>query len=168
VHSERVLYEVIGGRSCFNYARLMLWAASALVCVWGCDPRYGFIESNFALAPDSRLPRWIDAAQCERNCVSVDITLYTFHKARIVARCEAPEEKILFDKVGTKRWHPITEQRIKQGGLGYPSYSLISIGGVEELFERRRPEPLLYVTDGEMRRKLFDMLESVPKISPAG
>jgi hypothetical protein len=42
------------------------------------------------------------------------------------------------------KMHPITEQ---QGYDKYPLYSIVSIDGIEEVFEQIRPEPFLHITD---------------------
>ena len=114
----------------------------------GCDPRYGIIESEFTLSPDSRLPKWFTIPDSyTRKDLSMTLTFYThpfFSKVKMVVQGPAPERKILLKKIGTHRWHPLTE---KQGYDKYPTYSIISVAGVEEVFEQRQLEPILYITD---------------------
>ena len=56
----------------------------------------------------------------------------------------APEYKVLMEKVGSDRWHPLTEQ---QGHDKYPKYSIMTVDGIEEVFEQRQMGDILYVSD---------------------
>ena len=117
------------------------------ITLLGCNPRYGFIESEFSLAADSRLPKWIVIPSgYSREDTSISITFYSSNKVRFTVRGPAPDHKILIEKIGTFRWHPITKQK---GYNVYPLYSIISVDGIEETFEQRKPEPFLYVVDNK-------------------
>jgi hypothetical protein len=51
-----------------------------LLCIIfvGCDPRYGFMDSRFQLADDSRLPKWFTVPKgYSRKDLKVTIDLYT-------------------------------------------------------------------------------------------
>lgn len=128
-----------------------------IVLLSGCHPLYGFIESEFTLAPESRLPRWFTIPPgYMRKDLTMTITVYThplFSKVKIIIRGPAPEYKVLAKEIGTDRWHPLTEQ---QGYNTYPNYSIISVDEVEEVYEQRRPEPFLHITDDP---KLTDVLK---------
>lgn len=125
--------------------------------VYGCDPRYGFIESRFQLAPESRLPRWIKIpSNIDRNTITVEITLYTFDRAKIVVRGLPPETQVLQEVTGKYRWHTFTEKQfIEKGSYAiYPNYSIINVDGVDEIFEQKRLEPLLYVADSNTKLQI--------------
>ena len=116
---------------------------------WGCDPRYGMIESNFQLAQESRLPKWFQIpSNYSRNDVTMSITTYSTASGKIVAkmvvRGPRPEHKVLSEKIGTKRMHPLSQQL---GYDKYPLYSIISVDGIDEVFEQRRPEAIFYISD---------------------
>ncbi len=120
----------------------------------GCDLRYGFVESEFQLPPQSRLPMWFAIPQSySRNDLNVTITFYTHplfeNKVRMIVYGPAPERRKLMEKIGVSRWHPITEQQFKQQqGYGvYPSYLIITVDGIEEIFEHRSKGNILYITD---------------------
>lgn len=120
----------------------------------GCDLRYGFVESMFQLSEESRLPGWFAIPQgYSRKDLKVTVTFYTHpifeNKVRIVVYGPSPERRILMDKVGTSRWHPVTEQQFKkQQGYGvYPSYLIVTVDGVDDIFEHRYKGNILYITD---------------------
>ena len=129
------------------------WAIAWLLiisatCLIGCDLRYGIIESEFTLSPESRLPKWfVMPAGYARKDLTMTLTFYThpiFSKVKMVVRGPAPERKILQKTIGEHRWHPLTVQK---GYDKYPSYSIISVDGIEEVFEQKRLEPILYIAD---------------------
>ncbi len=111
----------------------------------GCNPFYGFIESEFSLAADSRLPKWIAMpSEYSREDTSIFITFYSSNKVRFTVRGQAPESKLLIEKIGVFRWHPTTKQK---GFTVYPIHFIISVDGTEETFAQMKPEPFLYVVD---------------------
>ena len=131
----------------------MLWKLSLIfitvISFCGCDPRYGMIEANFQLAQESRLPKWFSLpSNYSRKDVTMDITTYSTPSGEIVAkmvlRGPGPEHKVLSEKVGSKRMHPLTEQ---QGYAKYPLCSIITVDRIEEVFEQKRPEPIFYISD---------------------
>lgn len=129
--------------------------------VTACHPLYGFIESEFELAVDSRLPRWFTVPPgYTREGVGMTITLYShplFQKVKMVVHDLGPEHKKLMKKIGTERWHPCTERQFEEQKTGavYPNYSIIIVDGIEEIFEQRERGDILYITDDpQLRRTL--------------
>ena len=131
----------------------MLWKAVLTIITaisfCGCDPRYGMVDSNFQLAQESRLPKWFQVpSSYSRKDLTMDITIYVTPYegiiAKMVLRGPGPEHKVLSEKVGPKIMHPLTEQ---QGYDKYPLYAIITVDGVEEVFEQRRPEAIFYISD---------------------
>lgn len=114
----------------------------------GCDPRFGMKENELRLSPESRLPRWFQAPpDYTRKDLTMTITTYIATsglQSRMVIRGPAPAYKVLSDKIGPKKIHPLTEQ---QGYDKYPLYAIITVDGVEEVFEQRRPEAIFYISD---------------------
>jgi len=126
---------------------------SLLMLLMACDPRYGFIESKFKLSTDSKLPKFIQIRNnVETNKLLVTITIYSnpiSGKARVQIYTTSPGYKIIYDKVGSFRWHPLTEERLKNSdkfGI-YPQYMIIKINNIEEIFEQKKKGDILYVAD---------------------
>jgi hypothetical protein len=119
-----------------------------------CDPRYGFMESRFRLADESRLPKWFAASGTyPRNDVRVVITLYTHpvfeNKVRIVLYGPPPEEKQLDEKIGTRRRLPTKQEELEKKNVAvYPSQMIITVDGIDEIFEHRNKGDVLYIVDG--------------------
>ena len=111
---------------------------------FGCT-QYGFIESQLNLSPESRLPKWVDIpSEYTRAELTMTITYYTFGYVKMVLRGPAPDNKVIMEVVGKDRWHPLTK---KQGYNVFPSYSITSVGGVEEVFEQRERGNILHISD---------------------
>ena len=139
-----------------NIKRVMLTRYSAnvflysiiLLCLASCDLRYGFIEAEFRLASESRLPKWLTLPPgYSRRDISIGFIFYT-HPFKNYVKCIVygpdPERKKLNEQVGTQRYHPDTE---KKNRSDYPRYIIIKIDGIEEVFEHRQRGDILCVTD---------------------
>jgi len=126
---------------------------SFAVCLGGCHPLYGFVESEFELSPESRLPKWFSLPDSySRQDLTVTLTFYShplYRKVKIKIYGPAPARKKLAEEIGTNRWHPITDRQFKAQGTYniYPNYSIIDVKGTDEIYEQRRPEPFLYIAD---------------------
>jgi hypothetical protein len=132
---------------------IVIFVVTMIIFINGCDPRYGFMESQLKLAAESRLPKWFSVPPgYDRKDLSVTIDFYTAPsstRVKMTLYGPPPECKKLDEKAGRSRWHPETEQKSggKEGYAIFPSYTIISIDGLEEVFEQKRLENLLYVTD---------------------
>lgn len=120
-------------------------ACSAMVgCEW-------FPESTFVLATDSRLPKWITLPPgLARPEASLSMSYYS-------KPWGSSATFTLKDRSGKKR----EEVSGRLRGLGpnqlkhpppgfppgYPSYEVVTVDGLTEIIEHRRPEPIFYVTD---------------------
>jgi hypothetical protein len=98
---------------------LLLLAATV-----GCDLRYGFVESRFRLANESRLPKWFRMrAGYSRQDVRVVFTFYTHpifdDKVVAVFYGPPPESKQLDESIGTRRVHPVTQREYKRASSRY-------------------------------------------------
>ncbi len=83
-----------------------------MLSLCGCDPRYGFIESEFNLSPESRLPKWVDIPpEYTRADLTMKISFYTFGYAKIIIKGPAPDYKLIMEVMGKDRWHPITKEQ---------------------------------------------------------
>ena len=116
-----------------------------LLFLAACSPLRGCVESEFQLAPESRLPKWFQIPEgLSRQDVSVTITYYTSGKAKIILLGPGPDYKVLDEVIGSIRWHPLTEKR---GFTKYPRYSYLKVKDIEELIEHRWHGNILYVVD---------------------
>jgi hypothetical protein len=129
---------------------------TVVIVIWsltGCDPRYGFMESRFRLADESRLPKWFNAMEnYARKDLKVIITFYTHpifeSKVRICLYGPPQEERKLDEKIGTRIWHRTTLRESDKGSLPvYPSYVTITVDDAEEVFEHRSKGDILYIVD---------------------
>lgn len=127
-----------------------------LTCITfvGCDPRYGFMESNFQLADDSRLPKWFTIPKGYlRSDLKVTIDSYTSlcpfcNDVVTTLYGPSPDNKEIMKKAGRQRWHPLSDIRYnKYPANKYPNYTIITIDEIEEVFEQRRADNILYITD---------------------
>jgi len=128
-----------------------------LLCLllFGCDPRYGLLESNFRLADNSRLPKWFTVPQgYSRSDLKITIDLYTSllpfcNNAVITIYGPRPENKVIMKKAGKDRWHPLSDRDSynKYPNTKVPNYSIITVDGIYEVFEQRREDDILYITD---------------------
>jgi hypothetical protein len=119
-----------------------------LLSFCSCNPRYGFIESEFRLSPESRLPKWVNMPSgYSRKNLTMAITFYThpfLNKVKMVVNGPAPNCKVIDEAIGDQRYHPLTE---KQPRDVYPRYIVISVNGIVEVFEHKEMSPILYITD---------------------
>jgi hypothetical protein len=119
-----------------------------------CHPIIGlFPESHFRLSSDSRFPKWFEIPpNYTREDLTVEIYYFidifgTDFKAILLG--PGPEYKKLDKKLGTHRWHPISEEKIKtmEGRLSKPHYVIAKINGVEEIIEHKVKGPVFHISD---------------------
>ncbi|HUK57107.1 MAG TPA: hypothetical protein VLY20_10660 [Nitrospiria bacterium] len=137
---------------------LLVW-----ILLSACNLQYGFIESEFQLAAESRLPRWfVVPPGYKREDLGMTITLYFRpflpYLDKMVIYDLGPGHKELLKKIGTERWHPCTARQFeeKKTGAVYPNYSIVTVDGIEEIFEQRVPGNILYITDDPQLRHTID------------
>ena len=128
------------------------------VGILGTHPYVGlFPESQFRLAPESRLPRWFSIpGEYKREDVSVEIFYYAplFGNTNFIAYLNGPppEQKKLDKKYGRAERHPVSKKKLEAKVDHYPSF-LITVAGVTELIEHRHMAPIFHVSDDpEMKR----------------
>jgi hypothetical protein len=123
---------------------LAIYGSAMVGCEW-------FPESTFELASESRLPKWITLPP---GLTRADVSITMNYLINPLGRNST---FILQDKKGQLR----TKVYGKTRGLGpnylkhpppgfppgYPSYEVITVNGVTDVIEHRKPEPIFYVTD---------------------
>jgi len=136
-------------------------ALGLLILIAACHPVRGCAESQFELAPESRLPKWFALpAGLQRADVTVTLSYYgplvgSARTATVTFR--AAKGKTLSEVVANLRGRePLTlEPHSNTGPIPYPSYEVLTANGISEVIEHRRMEPIFYISDDqEVRRKL--------------
>jgi hypothetical protein len=108
-------------------------------------------ESSFSLASESRLPKWFSLSpNQERANVTVTMDYYIDPSGRTATFTLRDASGAVLSKVTGKQLGLEPRQRkAKLFGYpeGYPSYEIITVGGITEIVEHRKMEPVFYVTD---------------------
>jgi hypothetical protein len=111
----------------------------------------GCLESSFRIASDSRLPKWVTIpAGVERADVSLTVSYYTTLWGDDVQFMLQDKSKQTIQKAsGRDRCLEPFQLTNSSGRLssGYPNYAVVTVDGITEILEQRRPEDVLYVTD---------------------
>jgi len=119
-------------------------SGSAIGCAW-------FPESTFELASKSRLPKWITLPPgLTRADVSITMSYYVKPWGSSATFILKDTKGQILKKVDgkVKGLEPFHLKHSPPGSApGYPSYELISVNGVTEIIEHRKPEPIFYITD---------------------
>ena len=110
-------------------------------------PGRGYLESQFDLVLDSRLPKFFDPdGHISPRGYKARVEFYSSpHSVRVIIY--EPSGRKVFDKHGDSWWHPKSQQPGQGKPQTYPSYEVVSFDGVLDIFEQRHPEPLLHLTD---------------------
>jgi len=127
---------------------ILLVLSLMLVACDPCDLRYGFPESCFHLAEDSRLPKWFVAPiGYSRDGLQVTCCYYSppFMKPRAIFKLKTQSsETVLLEKTGIMRYHP---ESVKLGMAHSPLYVYITVDGIEEVIEHRKLDDIIYIVD---------------------
>ena len=119
-------------------------AGSAIGCEW-------FPESTFELASESRLPKWITLPSgLTRADVSITMSYYIMLWGRSATFMLRDRKGQIRTKVhGKTRGLGPNQLKHPPPGFppGYPSYEVITVNGITEIIEHRKPEPIFYLTD---------------------
>ena len=127
-----------------------------LLLLAACSQIRGFIESQFTLEPDSRLPKWFSVPVGQsRSSVTVELTYYSppWSIDDTVIELVGTNGRTLSQLTGKVCLHPIMEKKRNQhGGFdsdSYPHYVYIRANGVLEVIEHVHG-PTFRVTDDPM------------------
>jgi len=119
-------------------------AGSAIGCAW-------FPESTFELASESRLPKWITLPPgLTRADVSIKMSYYIKPWGRSATFILQDSKGQTLKKIDGKErgLEPFQLEHPPQGfPPGYPAYEVITVNGITEIIEHRKPEPIFYITD---------------------
>jgi hypothetical protein len=115
----------------------------------GIDIRYGLCESNFRLAQESRLPKWIQLpAGLDHKDVLVEFA-YFLPAAKVMATDKRTGEIFYAYHSADKKIHKLTEERMNatSGHFPCPSYKVITINGIEEILEHAEPGNVVHIVE---------------------
>ena len=108
-------------------------------------------ESTFELASESRLPKWITLPPgLTRADVSITMSYYSKPWGGSATFTLQDRKGQIRTKVDgkVKGLEPFRLKHPPQGfPPGYPAYEIVTVNGVTEIIEHRKPEPLFYITD---------------------
>jgi hypothetical protein len=116
-----------------------------------------FPESSFDLSRDSRLPKWFKLPpRASRSDVLVTMDYYGA-PARFRLLDARTKRKLAEADGIVKNMQPITLNNSKAAyPMNYPVYEVITVAGVTDIIEHRRPEPIFYITDDpDVRSKVL-------------
>lgn len=127
---------------------------SIAIIIAGCLSMLGcnyFVDSNFELAHDSRLPKWfVLPSGLSRSEVTVTMSYYISPSGRtsVFTLLDLKGHKISELKGTVKGVEP-TRLKDQQSNLvpDYPLYEIVSVNGITEIIEHRQSEPIFYITD---------------------
>ena len=118
------------------------WLGIICLLFTACSPIRGCVESQFTLAPDSRLPSWFSTpSEYDRNNITVELLYYVppHNVDNAVMNLVTLNGKTLSTITGEVCWHPVTTaKRNKHGGFdpdSYPHYVYLRAHGITEVFE---------------------------------
>ena len=110
-----------------------------------------FPESTFSLANESRLPKWFVLLPNQtRANVTVTMDYYIDSSGRTATFTLRDSSGSVISKVtGKQKGLEPLQRRTRLPGYpeGFPSYEIITVGGITEIIEHRKMEPFFYVTD---------------------
>ena len=112
----------------------------------------GCLESSFELAPESRLPKWLEApAGVPRSDLRVTMDYYsTFSGGEYVFKFYDRNHFLKIKEINVNiDMAPRVQLKELPAGFpkGYPKYYAVTVNGVTDIIEHRKMEPIFYVTD---------------------
>jgi hypothetical protein len=142
-----------------RYRFLAILLVIVFLTIKGCEL---FPESTFQLSSDSRLPKWITLPPgLTRADVSLAMSYYIFpwgRSAQFVLRDK--NQRVIQTKNGKlKCGDPFVQENPPQGSPpSYPGYEAITVNGVTEIIEHKKPEPIFYITDDTAVWKQYESI----------
>jgi hypothetical protein len=108
-------------------------------------------ESTFELASESRLPKWITLPPgLTRADVSITMSLYgSLWGSDVKIILQDTKGQTLTKVYGTEKGRGTLYLKHSPPGFppGCPAYEVITVNGITEIIEHKKPEPIFYITD---------------------
>jgi hypothetical protein len=134
-----------------RFNRYLLWGVALTISVCGIIGCEYFPESTFTLASESRLPKWITLPPgLTRADVSITMSYYVNSWGRSATFILRDKKEQILAKVKGKMkgLEPLQLKNPPKGfDPNYPAYEVITVNGITDVIEHRKPEPIFYVTD---------------------
>ena len=139
------MFKIIRRSNIFPLFVLLTIAGSVIVaCEW-------IPESTFELVSESRLPKWITLPPgLARADVSITMSLYSkLWGWSAVFTLKDTKGQIRTKVYGTEKGRGTLYLKHPPPGFppGCPAYEVITVNGITDIIEHRKPEPIFYITD---------------------
>ncbi|MEE9342170.1 MAG: hypothetical protein V3V12_00890 [Gammaproteobacteria bacterium] len=144
--------------------RIIIIVASSLLLT-SCNPIRGFLESEFKLSRESRLPIWFAELPdgYERDDVEVYLRYYTspFDVKDTVLISKSMDGKTLTYKTGKMEHHPEYWKWATQDwpARAKPGYVNVTIDGLTEIIAHKKMEPIFYISNEQAVRDTMNLNE---------
>ena len=129
------------------------WSVLAAVAILvACSPTRGCVESQFDLAPDSRLPKWFSALEpSSRSNYTLSLQFWTNGDAVFTL---ADKRGLTLQRVTAPScWHPATRWTPNGDGsftpAPYPHYVIVVANEVVDVVEARAMQPTFWMSENE-------------------
>lgn len=109
----------------------------------------GCVESEFNLAQDSKLPKWLSLPEgIERKDIIVTLTYYTDSDVKISMHKQGGWFSTIQSVSGTSKWHPEYWAWAQEDWplRSHPGFTVIEVKGSSEIIEHKTMEPVFYVS----------------------
>jgi len=126
----------------------------SVLLIGACSPIHGFLESEFTLSPDSKLPTWF--SDLPKNNKRENITIYLKYYTPIFNVNDTviivkDGWQTLYEETGMREHHPKYWAWAQKDWpqRSHPSYVNITINGKTEIIEHKKMEPFFYISNEE-------------------
>ena len=128
----------------FVFVALTIAGSVIVMCEW-------IPESTFELASESRLPKWITLPPgLTRTDVSITMSYYSIPWGRSAMFVLKDTKGQIRTKIYGKT-RGLGPNQLKQPPPGFPpgspAYEVITVNGITDIIEHRKPDDIFYVTD---------------------
>jgi hypothetical protein len=141
-----------------QYRWLAILLVTVVLTIKGCEL---FPEATFELASDSRLSKWVTLPpELTRANVSLTMNYYfaLWRTSQFILR-DTQGRRIKKESEKMRCRAPFELANPPQGfPSGYPAYEAITVNGITEIIEHRKPEPIFYVTDDTAVWKQYESI----------
>ena len=111
----------------------------------------GCLEASFELDSSTRPPKWFDMpTEMKRSDLRVTMDYHsTFSGGEYVFKFYNKNKFFKLQKISvtTNEQPTIRTKALKNSSGKYPAYNVITVNGITDVVERRKMEPIFYMTD---------------------
>jgi hypothetical protein len=108
-----------------------------------------FPESTFTLAPESRLPRWVDLHGKQRSEVDIRVDFIVPLLSRAYAQVTVTDRRgsVIMIARAEEPGAGVQTAKGAPAHLDYPNYTVAAMSGTVDIFEQRAATNTLYMCD---------------------